>query len=156
MYEIVRAAPAVEDYVRIRREAGLGLKSTAAAAKGLPNSLFSVTVVYQGRAVGMGRVIGDGGCFFEVVDIAVVPEHRGKGLGRKIMREIMSFIEANAPPGAYVSLITDKPAFYRKFGFEPTSPQDEAMSVWFPTRPDHRGPAQQTGRRGRSRGTEQE
>ena len=25
----------------------------------------------------MGRVIGDGGCFFEVVDIAVVPAHRG-------------------------------------------------------------------------------
>ena len=136
-YEVLREIPRVEDYLRIRSEAGLGAKSVAAAAKGLPNSLFSITVVHDGEAVGMGRVIGDGGCFFEVVDIAVVPAHQGKGLGAKIMREIMSFLERTALPGAYVSLITSLPEFYRQFGFEPTSPPDEGMSVWFP--PDRNG-----------------
>ncbi len=135
-YEFLRAAPSVEDYVRLRREAGLGLKSVDAAAKGLPNSLFSITVVHEGEAVGMGRVIGDGGCFFEVVDMAVVPEHRSKGLGRRTMEEIMKFIEGNAFPGAYVSLITNKPGFYRQFGFEHTSPPDDGMFVWFPIGPD--------------------
>ena len=133
-YELLKTAPSVEDYVRLRRQAGLGLKSPEAAAKGLPNSLFAVTVVHEGAAVGMGRVIGDGGCFLEVVDIAVVPEHRGKGLGRRIMQEIMNFIERTAPPGAYVSLITNMPAFYERFGFKPTSPPDDGMFVWFPAR----------------------
>ena len=135
-YEFLRVVPSVEDYVRLRREAGLGLKSMDAATKGLPNSLFAITVVHEGAAVGIGRVIGDGGCFFEIVDIAVVPEHRGKGLGRKIMQEIMQFIERAAPPGAYVSLITSMPAFYERFGFKPTSPPDEGMFVWFPARGD--------------------
>ena len=133
-YEFLREVPSVEEYVRLRREAGLGLKSPAAAAKGLPNSLFAITVVHEGEAVGMGRVIGDGGCFLEVVDIAVVPEHQGQGLGRRIMQEIMQFIEGNAPPGAYVSLITNRPAFYERFGFKRSSPPDEGMFVWFPTR----------------------
>ena len=135
-YEFLRGAPSVEDYVRIRREAGLGFKSMDAAAKGLPNSLFAITVVHDGAAVGLGRVIGDGGCFFEVVDIAVVPEHRGRGLGRKIMQEVMQFIERTALPGAYVSLITSMPEFYEPFGFKPTSPPDEGMFVWFPARVD--------------------
>ena len=134
-YEFRRVVPSVEDYVRLRREAGLGLKSVDAAAKGLPNSLFSITVVHEGEAVGMGRVIGDGGCFFEVVDIAVVPEHRGKGLGRRIMQEIMNSIERNALPGAYVSLITNVPEFYQQFGFKRTPPPDEVMFVWFPASP---------------------
>ncbi len=132
-YELLKELPSVEDYVRLRREVGLGLKSTDAAAKGLPNSLFSITVLHRGEVVGMGRVIGDGGCFFEVVDIAVAPEHRGKGLGNRIMEEVMNFIERNASPGAYVSLITNIPAFYERFGFKRTSPPDEGMSVWFPT-----------------------
>ena len=135
-YEFRRVVPSVEDYVRLRREAGLGLKSVDAAAKGLPNSLFSITVVHEGEAVGMGRVIGDGGCFFEVVDIAVVPEHRGKGLGRRIMQEIMNSIERNALPGAYVSLITNMPEFYQQFGFKRAPPPDEVMFVWFPACPD--------------------
>ena len=135
-YEFLKVVPRVEDYVSLRREAGLGFKSVDAATKGLPNSLFSITVVHEGETIGMGRVIGDGGCFFEVVDIAVVPEHRGKGLGRRIMQEIMNFIERNALPGAYVSLITNTPEFYQQFGFERTSPPDEGMFVWFPARPD--------------------
>lgn len=38
-------------------------------------------MIEQGnRAVGMGRVIGDGGCFFQIVDIAVDPADQGQGL----------------------------------------------------------------------------
>lgn len=135
-YELLKEVPSVEDYIRLRQEAGLGFKSAEAAAEGLRNSLFSITVVCHGETVGMGRVIGDGGCFFAVVDIAVLPAHRGRGLGRRIMQEIRRFIDGQALPGAYVSLITSIPEFYRQFGFERTSPPDEAMFVWFPTRPD--------------------
>ena len=131
-YEIIHEAPAVEDYLRIRREARLSAKSPAAAAKSLPNSLFAVKVMSGGEAVGMGRVIGDGGCFLQVVDIAVVPEHQGRGVGRRIMQEVMAFIEANALPGTYVSLITTDPDFYARFGFKLTSPPDDGMCLRFP------------------------
>ena len=43
----------------------------------LPNTVFAVVIRKDGEAVGMGRVVGDGGLFFQVVDIAVLPEHHG-------------------------------------------------------------------------------
>jgi GNAT superfamily N-acetyltransferase len=73
----------------------------------------------------MGRVVGDGGLNFEIVDVAVDPAHQGKGLGTLIMQPIMSFLEGEAPSGAYVSLIADVPRLYEKFGFKRTHPKSE-------------------------------
>ena len=77
-YELITEVPSSEDYRQLRISAGMSPKSEAAAA-GLPNSLFGVVVRHEGRVVGMGRLIGDGGLFFQVVDIAVAPAHRTDG-----------------------------------------------------------------------------
>lgn len=119
-YEARAEVPSVSDYIDIRLHAGLSRKSPQAAEIGLRNGLFSV-VVYAGTVpVGIGRVIGDGGCFFEIVDIAVLPEHQKKGLGHLIMQTLMDYIHANALPTAYVSLMADHgtPKFYERYGFE--------------------------------------
>lgn len=78
---------------------------------------------------GMGRIIGDGGCFFQIVDIAVNPVYQGKGLGKLIMAKITSYLDEEAPKGAYVSLIADVPAdrLYQKFGFDYTYPKSVGM-----------------------------
>jgi ribosomal protein S18 acetylase RimI-like enzyme len=78
----------------------------------------------------MGRVIGDGGCNYEIVDIAVHPQYQKQGLGGRIMTEVMSYISENAPESAYVSLIADhhSPELYSKFGFEPTAPVSIGMA----------------------------
>ncbi|MBW3508817.1 GNAT family N-acetyltransferase [Janthinobacterium sp. NKUCC06_STL] len=109
----------------------MSAKSTAAAAKGLPNSLFAVQILHGDEVVGIGRVIGDGGCFFQVTDIAVLPPHQGKGLGKRIMREIMQFIETEVPESAYVSLIADGQAqeLYAQFGFKHTAPASVGMAL---------------------------
>lgn len=129
-YSLVLATPSVDDYRRLRAESGLSPKTEAAALRGLPNSLFAVQVLHQGRAVGMGRVIGDGGCVFQVVDIAVLPAHQGRGLGKRIMAEVMRYLEAEAPASAYVSLIADGPAkdLYAQYGFVPTAPASIGMA----------------------------
>ncbi len=91
-----------------------------AVEKGLPNSLFAVCVETEAKeVVGIGRVIGDGGLFFEIVDIAVMKAHHKKGLGKMIMDAVMKYIHANAPSGAFVSLIADKRVaeFYERYGF---------------------------------------
>ena len=125
------AIPAITTYQQLRLAAGLSAKSTAAATRGLPNSLFAVQIVHGDTVVGMGRVIGDGGCFFQVVDIAVLPAHQGKGLGKLIMREIMQFIETDVPQSAYVSLIADGQAqeLYAQFGFQHTAPASVGMAL---------------------------
>jgi ribosomal protein S18 acetylase RimI-like enzyme len=118
-YELKAQPPTVDDYLRIRAAAGLSRKSEAAATVGLKNSLFAALVFCRDEAVGMGRVIGDGGCFFQIVDIAVLPAHQKRGLGERIMAALMTYIHEHAPSSAYVSLMADHgtPAFYEKFGF---------------------------------------
>ena len=119
-YELREVVPSADDYIRIRLAAGLSEKTREAAEKGLKGTLFAVTVFAGSEPVGVGRVIGDGGCFFEVVDIAVLPEHQGRGLGRRIMASLMNYIHTHAPRSAYVSLMADHgtPAFYERFGFQ--------------------------------------
>ncbi|MGE1080630.1 GNAT family N-acetyltransferase, partial [Bacillus subtilis] len=73
---------------------------------------------------------GDGGCFFQVVDIAVKPEHQGRGLGKAIMNALMEHVKSEFPASAYVSLIADVPAnkLYEKFGFKETAPRSLGMA----------------------------
>ncbi|MFT3805322.1 GNAT family N-acetyltransferase [Arenimonas sp.] len=130
-YSIRRAIPSEADYRRLREQAGMSPKTAAAAARGLPNSQFAVQIVHEGETIGMGRVIGDGGCFYQVVDIAVLPAHQGRGLGKAIMAEISSWIETDVPESAYVSLIADGQAhaLYAQYGFSPTAPRSIGMAM---------------------------
>jgi len=128
--EIRDEVPTVDLYIDIRIQAGLSRKSPEAAVIGLRNGLFSVVAYVGDEAVGIGRIIGDGGCFFEIVDIAVLPSFQKQGIGRKIMERLMDYIHKNALPTAYISLMADHgtPEFYEKFGFEAaTLPQKSGM-----------------------------
>nr|WP_269667792.1 GNAT family N-acetyltransferase [Staphylococcus gallinarum] len=106
-------------------------KSLEAAEKGLPNALFNVTLYDNEQLIGMGRVIGDGGTAFQIIDVAVAQDYQGQGHGRTIMEEIMSYIESIAEQGSYVSLIADYPAdkLYEKFGFIMTEPRSGGMYI---------------------------
>jgi ribosomal protein S18 acetylase RimI-like enzyme len=131
-YAIVPDVPGIEDYLRLRVAAGLSAKTREQAEKGLPNSWCGVRVIHGGATIGMGRVIGDGGTAFQIVDIALEPAHQGKGLGKAIMQALMDRLNAEAPQGAYVSLIADGDAkhLYAKYGFEPVMPASIGMAMW--------------------------
>lgn len=77
-------------------------------------------------------MIGDGGLFYQIVDIAVEPEHQGRGLGKRIVGALMEELKRIVPAEAYVSLIADGQAnnLYAQFGFEPTAPTSIGMAQW--------------------------
>ena len=122
--ELVERFPDVDDYCRLRREAGMSPRTPDAARRGLPNTVHGVGLLHDGVVVGMGRIIGDGGCFFTVVDIAVAPAYQGCGLGRRIMQALDAWLRDNAPESAVVSLVSDGNArhLYAKYGFRETAP----------------------------------
>lgn len=121
--------PRPSEYINLRLEAGMSEKSQEAARIGLKNSLFAVTVYDESTIVAMGRIIGDGGSFFQVVDIAVKPSYQGKGLGKLVMGELMEYLDKHTYDGSYVSLIADAPAnkLYEQFGFDYTYPNSYGM-----------------------------
>lgn len=126
---LVECFPCIEDYRRLRSASGLSSKSTEAAVRGLANTLYGVSVIDGERVIGMGRIIGDGGCFFVVVDIAVQPEFQKRGLGKRIMDALDAWLRANAPVSSNVSLFADGDAkhLYAKYGFVEAGPVSVGM-----------------------------
>jgi GNAT superfamily N-acetyltransferase len=127
--QLVERFPDAGDYCRLRSAAGMSPKTLAAARKGLPNTLYGVSLRRDGELVGMGRIIGDGGCFYTVVDIAVAPPYQGQGLGKRIMKALDEWLRTHAEPSAYVTLVADGEArhLYAKYGFVETAPASVNM-----------------------------
>ncbi|GHB79008.1 N-acetyltransferase [Streptomyces umbrinus] len=126
LYELSAGVPSVEVFRRLRTEAGLSDKAPEAVALALPNTWHGVVLRHEGEPIGMGRIIGDGGTAFQIVDICVHPAHQGRGLGTRIMAALTAELERRAPATAYVSLIADGPArlLYERFGFADTATHD--------------------------------
>lgn len=129
-YALTPITPTPDDYRRLRVLAGLSAKSAEAAARGLPNTLFAASIHHDGTLVGMGRVIGDNGLFFEIVDIAVDPAHQKRGLGKAIVGALTDHLHRTAPATAHVTLIADGEAhrLYAQFGFKPVAPESMGMA----------------------------
>ncbi len=129
-FEIKSQVPAPETYLQLRKDCGLGGYELKAAEHGLKNSLHAVMVFDGEKPIGMGRLVGDGGLFVQVTDIAVLPAYQGKGLGRMIMESLMVWAELELPDSTYMSLIADVPAnkLYEKFGFYETAPRSVGMA----------------------------
>ena len=132
-YRLINGPPSVSDYLSLRLGSGLSPRTEAQAVLALKGGWCAYHVVHEqsGATVGMGRVISDGGWYFHVMDIAVLPEHQRKGLGNVIMTAIMDHIRQEAVPGAYVNLLADPPgrSLYRKHGFLETALRGVGMGV---------------------------
>ncbi|MEV0279140.1 GNAT family N-acetyltransferase [Streptomyces sp. NPDC050610] len=122
-YDVREGVPSVEIFRRLRTAAGLSDRDPEAVALALSGTWYCVVLHHEGEPIGMGRIVGDGGTAFQLVDICVDPAHQGKGLGRRIMAALTDELERRAPATAYVSLIADGPArfLYEKFGFADTA-----------------------------------
>ncbi|MFF2485033.1 GNAT family N-acetyltransferase [Microbacterium sp. NPDC058062] len=86
----------------------------------LAGSTAGVVAVRDGRAIGMGRLVGDGVKYFYVQDLAVVPEAQGEGLGARLLDHLLAWVADHAPSHAFVGLFAtaEGDALYRSRGFE--------------------------------------
>ncbi len=126
--------PSVIEYLSLRDSVKFSPRSVEAAAKGLPGSLYTVTARKDGRAVGMARIVGDGGCSFLVVDVIVIPELQGQGIGSELMNRLSSWMDGNVPPGGMVILAADEPGrrLYQRHGFHYSAPESLGMKKHYP------------------------
>ena len=117
---LVERTPTPEEYGRLRASVGWNEVADDGVRAGLSRSLYAVVLERDGVAVGCGRVVGDGGVYFYVQDVLVLPELQGFGWGARIMDAVMRYLEHAAGPGTFVGLMAakDVEAFYRRYGFE--------------------------------------
>ena len=111
-----------EDYCSLRESVEWLNFDEEQMKRGLTNSLFTISVTKDGKTVGMGRLIGDGGMYYTIVDVVVRPEHQRKGIGSRILDLILEHVNCQTPQGgrSSVQLIAEKgkEEFYLKKGFK--------------------------------------
>lgn len=118
-FHVIERLPTVEEYAAFRAAVGWRAVGAEASARGLRNSLYSVVIEHHGEAVACGRIVGDGGVYFYVQDVVVLPPWQGRGLGRRVMDAVMAWLRAEARGGAFVGLMAAQgvAAFYERYGF---------------------------------------
>ena len=132
-YEVVERTPTVEEYLRMRAVVDWQPFNESMAATALANSLYAVSVLYQGEVIGCGRVVGDGAAFFYLQDVVIHPAFQRKGLGKRLVAALMNYIRLHAYPNTTVGLFAAPGAadFYLQFGFEVCSPNRPGMmQIW--------------------------
>ncbi|ADG74091.1 GCN5-related N-acetyltransferase [Cellulomonas flavigena DSM 20109] len=136
-YTLHATPPAPDDYLRLRRDAGLRPKTVAQAAAALAGSWSACHVTApDGTTVAMGRVVGDGGWYFVVADMATSPAHQRRGLGTAVLDHLLADVAHRAPDDAYVSLTTESAgrALYEGAGFTTLRPDRTGMQLVLPAR----------------------
>src|SRR5689334_18393039 len=90
-YTLHDGFPPVPVYRHLRKASGLTPVTEAQAERVPGGSWYGCHINFTDKegnvsAVGMGRIIGDGGWYFHVADMAVLPEHQRKGLGDVVLK----------------------------------------------------------------------
>lgn len=86
---------------------------------------------YRGRQVGFARVITDRAVVAYLADVFVVPEHRGRGVGRMLIGRILAHPDLQ---GLRRILLATKDAhgLYAPFGFKPLAHHEYFMTIHNP------------------------
>lgn len=131
-YTLHDAPPPLDRYLALRRDSGLSEKTEEQGSAALAGSwAFRHVTDPSGEVVGMGRVVGDGGWYFLIADMAVLPAHQGRGLGAQILDALLAEIRDRAPRGAWVTLTADPPGrrLYESRGFVDVAPAHTGMHL---------------------------
>ena len=87
---------------------------------GLDWKRFIVAVDTEGRVVGTGQLKPHGADILELSSIAVSPDHRGEGIARAIIENLLK----ESPRPLYLTCVSTMGAMYEKFGFVSAAYED--------------------------------
>ena len=102
----------------------------AVVERAIANSLC-FGVLRDGKQVGFARVITDKATFAYLADVYILPEHRGKGLSRRLMEKITQHPDLQGLRRVLLAT-RDAHALYAKFGFKPLAAPERIMEVHNP------------------------
>ena len=111
----------IEDYNNLRGSVDFIRIIPKRAERALSHSLYKIIALDHGKPVGMARVVGDAGYVFFICDFIVHPDYQSQGLGRKIIENVLGWLEDQVEEGEtiMVNLMSamNKEEFYGKLGF---------------------------------------
>ena len=105
-----------DELSNLYRIAPLGNKKAADLKVVFTNSMYRCFVREDGVLIGAGRAVADGIDVSYLADIAVHPDHQGRGLGKEIVSRLRELSKHHRKIILYAA--PGKDTFYLKFGFK--------------------------------------
>lgn len=116
-----------------RNTIGWGNTSLAKAEKAIHNTLYSIVAFDYDKAIGIGRLIGDGALIWYIQDVIVLPDYQRKAIGTTIMEQLIDYARKNSIPddSTTIGLMSakGKEPFYQKFGFRMRPSERDGMGM---------------------------
>ncbi len=110
-FVLLPVPPRLAEYQQLRAETGRPERTDQQAVGALLGSWASCSVrAPGGDVVGMGRVIGDGGWYFTIADLATRPGYQSQGLGGRVLDWLPTQVRLRAPADPTVIAVADPPA----------------------------------------------
>ncbi len=125
-----------EEYMELRRKVGWCEFPLEEAQAGIDNAYMIICVRDDDKAIGVVRLLWDGGYVAFLSDVIVDPRYQGKGIGRALVEAVIKRIKDDMKPGYKVKLNLNsakgKEKFYEKFGFRerPNEDAGPGMDQW--------------------------
>jgi len=108
-------------------------------ARGVPGEVVERSIrnslcfgaFYEGRQVGFARVVTDFATMAYIADVFVLPEHRGHGVSKSLMRAILDHPELQGLR-RFLLATQDAHGLYTQFGFVPLAHPEHFMTIHKP------------------------
>lgn len=128
MIELIEKIPTVEEYNELNNSVGWGERNSEIVEEALKNSIYCICAYEENKLIGFARIVGDKTIFLYIQDVMVNPEYQKKGIGTKIIENILNKIEdfrkINPNIKVYLCASKNRESFYERFGFV-SRPNDE-------------------------------
>lgn len=126
-----------EEYMDLRKKMGWTEFPLEEAKDCIDNAYMVLCVRDDDKAVGVARLIWDGGYIAFLSDVIVEDEYQGQGIGTRLVEACIQRLKSDMKPGYKVKMNLNaakgKESFYERFGFR-ERPNDDAgagMDQWF-------------------------
>ena len=126
-----------EEYLELRRRVGWCEFPLEEAQAGIDNTYMITCARDEEKAIGVVRLLWDGGYIAFLSDVIVDPDYQGQGIGKKLVESVIQRVKADMKPGYKVKMCLmaakGKEPFYEKFGFSerPNENLGAGMDQWF-------------------------
>ena len=125
-----------EEYMELRKMVGWMEFPLEEAKNCVENAYMVLCVRDDDKAIGVVRLLWDGGYVAFLSDVIVAPEYQKQGIGKKLVESVIQRIKDDMKPGFKVKLNLNaakgEEPFYEKLGFKvrPNEDTGAGMEQW--------------------------
>lgn len=111
----------LDTYLELRASVNWKLLNREQARLAIDNAMYTVCAYEDDKAVGMGRLVGDGAVVMYIQDLVVHPDYQKKGVGNQIIEMLINYVKKITPKDNEIMLCLmsakGREGFYERHGF---------------------------------------